>query len=200
MIYETHMAAMNAAKKQLGKGWKDYAKIEKVADRQFSIQMIQIEQAKPAEQEVLAEVLADAPAEIEQAEPEAEAEAEQEQLATEQEVNPEPEAEVSAEEWAALIEKQKAEADEQANAQSTREAQLPNGKPWFRFSTIEKPTKMVHVIADWMYEQAESEAEESGEPVKYPSRKEVQAECERQGIASGTARTQYQVWKTAKGI
>lgn len=61
-------------------------------------------------------------------------------------------------------------------------------KEWVRESAVEKPTKLVWFIADEMYEAAEVE----GRP--YPSRKEVQAECVRRGIASGTARTQFQHW------
>lgn len=56
-------------------------------------------------------------------------------------------------------------------------AQLPADKP--RLSTTQKPTKKVWNIADTMPKA---------------SRKEVIAECVRQGIAYGTARTQYQAW------
>lgn len=66
-----------------------------------------------------------------------------------------------------------AQADRIANA--TMDAQT--AKP--RFSTCEKPTKKVWVIADCMPKA---------------SRKDVIAECVRQGIAYGTARTQYQAW------
>lgn len=55
---------------------------------------------------------------------------------------------------------------------------------WIRESSVEKPTKLVWVIADSM---------------PGASRKEVQAACVKAGIASGTARTQYQHWfKTRK--
>lgn len=47
-------------------------------------------------------------------------------------------------------------------------------------SSIVKPTKRVHMIADAM---------------PGASRKDVIAACREQGIAYGTARTQYQVWK-----
>lgn len=56
-------------------------------------------------------------------------------------------------------------------------ADLPAGKP--KLSTCEKPTKKVWHIADSMPKA---------------SRKEVIEECVRQGIAYGTARTQYQAW------
>ncbi len=52
-------------------------------------------------------------------------------------------------------------------------------------SSLEKPTKKVWHIADKM----------KGQP-----RKDVIAECRRQGIAFGTARTQYQEWKKANGL
>lgn len=64
----------------------------------------------------------------------------------------------------------------------------PEPKEWIRESSILKPTKMVWFIADEMYAAAEAQ----GQPM--PSRKEVQNECVRRGIASGTARTQFQHW------
>ena len=66
-----------------------------------------------------------------------------------------------------------AAADRQANASMG----VDDAKP--RFSTCEKPTKKVWHIADSMPKA---------------SRKDVMAECVRQGIAYGTARTQYQAW------
>lgn len=66
-----------------------------------------------------------------------------------------------------------ADADRQANA-----SMGPlDAKP--RLSSCEKPTKRVWHIADSMPKA---------------SRKDVMAECVRQGIAYGTARTQYQAW------
>ncbi|ABP63636.1 BcepGomrgp65 [Burkholderia phage BcepGomr] len=82
------------------------------------------------------------------------------------------------------------EADRIANAQAS-EQQLPNGKVWVRQSSVLKPTKMVWAIADEMNAAAREAGKEA------PSRKEVQEECVRRGIASGTARTQYQAWKAA---
>jgi hypothetical protein len=65
----------------------------------------------------------------------------------------------------------------------------PGNKPgWVHASSVMKPTKMVWAIADEMYAAAEAAGKEP------PSRKEVQAECVRRGIASGTARTQFQHW------
>ena len=55
---------------------------------------------------------------------------------------------------------------------------MPAG-PRPRLSSCEKPTKKVWHIADSMPKA---------------SRKDVMAECVRQGIAYGTARTQYQAW------
>jgi hypothetical protein len=57
---------------------------------------------------------------------------------------------------------------------------------WVRQSTIEKPVRAVWFIADEMKAANPS-----------VTRKEVQDECVRRGIASGTARTQYQAWKKA---
>lgn len=71
------------------------------------------------------------------------------------------------------IEELTAKADKQANASMG----LDPAKP--RFSTCERPTKKVWDIADAMPKA---------------SRKEVMAECVAQGIAYGTARTQYQAW------
>lgn len=64
-------------------------------------------------------------------------------------------------------------------------------KTWVHQSTILKPTKQVWHIADEMIASAKA----AGRPV--PSRKEVQDECVKRGVASGTARTQYQAWKKA---
>lgn len=65
----------------------------------------------------------------------------------------------------------------------------PGNKPgWVHASSVLKPTKLVWVIADEMY----AEAQNAGKPM--PTRKEVQDECVRRGIASGTARTQFQHW------
>ncbi|MCK9234944.1 MAG: hypothetical protein M0P09_01355 [Acholeplasmataceae bacterium] len=61
-------------------------------------------------------------------------------------------------------------------------------KEWVRQSSILKPTKAVWFIADELYAKAEAE----GQP--YPTRSQVQDECVRRGIASGTARTQFQHW------
>lgn len=82
-----------------------------------------------------------------------------------------------------------AAADATANAQQT--SSFKGGKEWVRVSSIPKPTKKVWDIADEMIRAALK----AGEPV--PSRKAIQDECVRRGIASGTARTQYQAWKKA---
>jgi hypothetical protein len=83
------------------------------------------------------------------------------------------------------------QADRMADSQQSAAA-LPNGKEWIRISSVAKPTKFVWHVADRMM----AEAEAAGEPA--PSRKQVQDECIRLGVASGTARTQYQAWKTAR--
>lgn len=87
------------------------------------------------------------------------------------------------------ISRMEIEAEEQANRQQIEAvSETKAGKPWIRASSIEKPTKMVWVIADAMV------ADRVAKGLPAPSRKEVQEECVRQGIASGTARTQYQHW------
>jgi hypothetical protein len=83
-----------------------------------------------------------------------------------------------------------AEADAIANSQQSAAA-LPNGKEWIRISSVAKPTKYVWEVADEM----NAAARQAGRPA--PTRKEVQDECIRRGVASGTARTQYQAWKKA---
>lgn len=83
------------------------------------------------------------------------------------------------------------EADRLADQQQSA-SQLPNGKEWIRVSSVIKPTKFVWHVADEMNARAAA----AGQPA--PSRKEVQDECIRRGVASGTARTQYQAWKKAR--
>lgn len=86
---------------------------------------------------------------------------------------------------------QQAEAERKANAAASEQA-LPNGKVWIHVSSVVKPTKFVWQVADEMI----AAAREAGKPE--PTRKQVQDECIRRGVASGTARTQYQAWKTAR--
>lgn len=82
-----------------------------------------------------------------------------------------------------------AELEAEAQATQAQVAAAPGNKPgWVHASSVLKPTKLVWVIADEMY----AEAQNAGKPM--PSRKEVQDECVRRGIASGTARTQFQHW------
>jgi hypothetical protein len=91
----------------------------------------------------------------------------------------------SAAEWDAMVKAQAAQADQQATtAQVTA---ITGGKVWVKASSIPKPTKQVWFIADEMV---------AANP--QVTRKEVQAECVKRGIASGTARTQYQAWLTAR--
>src|SRR5690606_25596930 len=78
--------------------------------------------------------------------------------------------------------------DALTQAQVAGVSDMKHGKPWIRASSGEKPTKLVSLLAEEMY----AEAEAKGQPM--PSRKEVQDECVRRGIASGTARTQFQHW------
>jgi hypothetical protein len=85
---------------------------------------------------------------------------------------------------------QAAEAERIANSQQS--GSTVNGKEWIRISSVIKPTKFVWHVADEMNEAAAA----AGKPA--PTRKEVQDECVRRGVASGTARTQYQAWKKAR--
>jgi hypothetical protein len=96
------------------------------------------------------------------------------------------EAEAEAE---AELEAAAAKADQIANADAALGKQH-NGKPWRYYSdkSIVKPTRKVWFIADAMLEAAEKIGAFA------PSRKEVQDYCVELGIASGTARTQYQHW------
>jgi hypothetical protein len=55
-------------------------------------------------------------------------------------------------------------------------------------STVEKPTKLVHTIADMLYEADPS-----------VTRKEIIAACTAEGIAYYTILTQYQAWKANRG-
>lgn len=75
------------------------------------------------------------------------------------------------------------EADRKANADAANVDPL---RP--RVSSIKLPTKKVWDIADKMFAEAAKNSAPS------PKRKEVIDECVRQGIAYGTARTQFQHW------
>jgi hypothetical protein len=55
-------------------------------------------------------------------------------------------------------------------------------------STVERPTQLVHTIANMLYE---------ADPAV--TRKEIIAACTEQGIAYYTILTQYQAWKAARG-
>ncbi|MWV11152.1 hypothetical protein F3I62_03495 [Pseudomonas sp. R-28-1W-6] len=66
---------------------------------------------------------------------------------------------------------------------AAEEAPAPVAKPRNASSTVESPVKRVWGIADSMPEAR---------------RKDVIAECERQGIAFYTARTQYQKWHKSR--
>lgn len=201
MAHATHMAAMNAARKLFGKDWKATAHLEKV-DGQWYIQLIEKEAtpeqreanieandeflAKPAPSipalpaaltapvtpdpapalPVLPAFLAQAP----------QAPAEVPEFKADEEVNSDNniafmESQESSPDFAAL----NAAADAQANAAAVND--VTPLRP--RISTTEKPTKKVWVIADSM---------------PGAKRKEVIEACVAQGIAYGTARTQYQHW------
>lgn len=82
-----------------------------------------------------------------------------------------------------FAEEQRQAADRQANADAANVDPL---RP--RVSSIKLPTKKVWDIADNMT----AAAAKAGQAA--PKRKDVIEECVRQGIAYGTARTQYQHW------
>lgn len=187
--FKTNIAAMNAARKEFGKDWKAHAKLEKV-DGQWFVQLLQPMQSSPALQAAVAEAL-DADGSIEAGERENEISDQDEAEFEEAQANrAKNDAESSAPIIAEDLTAQIAAADAIANSQAS-EQQLPNGKVWIKLSSVPKPTKLVWHIADEMIAAAAA----AGKPA--PSRKEVQDECIRRGVASGTARTQYQAWKKA---
>jgi hypothetical protein len=76
-----------------------------------------------------------------------------------------------------------------ANADRLADAQAANTNPLRpRVSSIKLPTKKVWDIADRMFAAAAKNNSPS------PKRIEVIEECVKQGIAYGTARTQFQHW------
>ncbi len=160
MAHATHMAAMNAARKQFGKDWKESAHLEKV-DGEWYVQLIQKEAPAP-----------EAPVE-----PAVELVAAQEAPAPTPAIPAFLETPVIAptEVPGLDLEAMAAAADKAANAEAVNS--VDPLRP--RISTAEKPTKKVWAIADSM---------------PGAKRKEVIEECVRQGIAYGTARTQYQHW------
>lgn len=61
------------------------------------------------------------------------------------------------------------------------------GRAPVRESTVQKPVKLVHAICAEMYAQRPE-----------VTRKEIVEACEKVGIATCTARTQYQIWSVAR--
>jgi hypothetical protein len=160
-MFESNLQAINAARKQYGADYRLYVSIEKLAIREWTVQV---------KQPLICSGIA---------------------LITEQEgawafpMASDFGDTKGLEEYEHGFQSAQAEADRIANAQAS-EQDLPNGKVWVHMSSIAKPTKQVWHIADEM---------KAANP--QVSRKEVQDECVRRGIASGTARTQYQAWKKA---
>lgn len=184
--FKTNMAAMNAARKQFGKDWKSACRLEKL-DGEWYVQINEIPPAElppviPGWDKIEGGAMTAEQHDAQSAALIAAAATASETLGDD-----------ACEEFAEA----QRQADKIANAQASEE-QLPNGKVWVKMSSVAKPTKLVWAIADEMMGMAENEAEQSGKPVQYPTRGEVQAECVRRGIASGTARTQYQAWKTSR--
>lgn len=180
-MFQTNLAAINAARKQFGANYRDFVNIEKLALREFSIQLRPIPQASGIALETEREGEFCFPLASDQKP--ADTSAAQAFFASLP--RPEPESEESVD--LALAQ---AEADRIANSQAS-EQKLPSGKLYIRLSSIAKPTKKVWDIADQMIANAAA----LGLP--RPSRAEIQDRCVDMGIATGTARTQYQAWKKA---
>lgn len=196
--FKSNLSAINAARKQFGAAWKEHCGIEKL-DGLFFVQIKQIDPARDPIGSIVSEregafafPMAADMAKPAQAASEAAHEAQQAAarafFASRQ---PSEESPKVSDATDATFAEQQRMADRIANAQASEQA-LPNGKVWIHRSSIEKPTKRVWAIADEMH----ARAAELGQPA--PTRKEVQDECVRRGIASGTSRTQYQAWKTAR--
>lgn len=158
--FSSNIAAINAARKQFGKGYKDAVTIEKL-NGEWHVQIKQIapEETQPQANDAALTITAeDKTAEVDDN----------------------------------FIATQQAEADQAATqAQIIGVSDAPKGKVWVVASVVPKPTKLVWVIADEMIAAAAAKGEAR------PSRGAIQDECVRRGIASGTARTQYQAWKHA---
>lgn len=88
-------------------------------------------------------------------------------------------AEALAESGESIEELKDGHSDEAARADAMANATMGGPRAKLQFSTIKSPVKRVWHIADSMPKAA---------------RKDVIAECVAQGVASGTARTQYQAW------
>lgn len=175
MAYASHLAAMNACRKQFGSEWKEFAFVEKL-DGEYHAQVKQILDRSQA----INSLMTDRAGAFEFPQSRAEkSDAIQAFFAS----RPRPEIDPEFDE--AELEAMRQEADEKANAAASEET-LKNGKIWIRLSSIPGPTKAVWHIADEMI-AADPQA----------SRQQIQDECVRRGIASGTARTQYQAWKKA---
>lgn len=198
--YKTHMQAMNAARKEFGKDWKLAAKVEKNLIGEWEVNLIPTAELEPLHSAV-APLSASSPIPAPIPAP-----AGWELIDTSTEDQDEIDAvhaELSGaqdEPLQSALMAQQALADEAANAallQDRNEEAVAKGI-WVHKSSAEKPTKKVWHIADAMFDNAEHFARENDRPVVYPTRTEVQNECVRQGIASGTARTQYQHWWKAR--
>lgn len=219
-MFATNMAAMNAARKQFGKGWQAQVSIEKLGTKEFSVQVRQPVVASgialhteregafafPTAKAIRDAIVADArnstfigsAKAFFNSRPAPELTPSQQESADYDEdgdefYNAESEnAPINPDQLDADIAFAQAQelADKVAN-NAAMEGNLKSGKVWIRQSTILKPTKQVWHIADAMIAAARA----AGSVL--PTRKEVQDECVRRGIASGTARTQYQAWKKA---
>lgn len=173
-IYSSNIGAMNAARAQFGKAFKEHVLIEKLGTGEWTVQLKQLMDRSQAYQCLRTD--------LEGAFAFPTADQFSEKLVDLD--NP-----IVAEDLTEELLAAQAQADAIANAQAS-ETNL-NGKVWIRLSSIPKPTKAVWLIADEMCFEA------LANHLPIPSRKAIQEECVARGIASGTARTQYQAWKKA---
>lgn len=215
-MHQTNLAAINAARKQFGADYKEFAQIEKIALREFSVQ---INQRGGLVLNIMGEArcsLPEAIAALKKAEAKAAcADAWKLALGTEREgefvfpmASDQKPADTSAAQafFASLpkpsesqaesdaydeyeLQREAEKADAIANSQASE--QKVAGKLYVRLSSIPKPTKKVWYIADQMI----LDAAQAGLP--RPTRAQIQDRCVELGIATGTARTQYQAWKKA---
>lgn len=193
--YAQKSSAVRAAKKEFGEKWQEVAQVIEAAPGEWTYSMLpQAEINHNLAQSLKSEVaLLESVAAHQAAPTETAPEVEEVHVAPTIEVPATPKlpfgdnkaigAEIAAqyaseEDSEFDMDKGMAAADAQANATNVNESEGADPlRP--RLSTAERPTKKVWHIADSM---------------PGAKRKEVIEECVRQGIAYGTARTQYQHW------
>lgn len=102
--------------------------------------------------------------------------------------------EISDEEFAAQQQKAEQAFDEAIKAAQQAAPSAGSKKIYIPRSSIIRPTKAAHALYEAMHAHA------AAQQLPAPSRGECIAKAIERGIASGTAATQYQYWKKAKGI